>query len=230
LIPRHGGTYTIEPLKFSYFNPASGKYVTLSTKAFPITVAKGANESNVTAFSSTNKQDIKLLDKDIRYIKTGPADLSKEGSSFFGSLLYYLLLLLGPLLLIAALIYRAWYEKNNSDIVKVKSRQASKIAAKHLANAKKQLAAKDSKAFYDDLFKGIYGYLSYKLNIPYANLDKDVIADALKVKKVNDSLIKQLEDTLDLCDMARYAPVTGISENEVFEKAKTMINDIEDEI
>lgn len=230
LIPRHQGTYTIDPVKFSYFNPATGRYVTLATKPFQINVAKGANESNVTALSLADKQDIKLLDKDIRYIKTGSAHLSKEGDEFMGSALYYLLLLLGPVLAIGAFVYRKWYEKNNSDIVKVKSRKASKIAAKHLASAQQQLINKNHKAFYDDLFKGIYGYLSDKLNIPYANLDKETIAAALKAHKVSESLIRQLEDTLDLCDMARYAPVTGIAERDVFEKAKTMINDIENEI
>jgi hypothetical protein len=230
LIPRHQGTYTIEPVKFSYFNPATRRYVTLTTKPFTINVAKGANESNVTALSLADKQDIKLLDKDIRYIKTGSAHLSKEGDEFLGSGWYYLLLLLGPVLAIGALVYRKWDEKNNSDIVKVKSRKASKIAAKHLASAQQQLINKNQKAFYDDLFKGIYGYLSDKLNIPYANLDKETIAAALKAHKVNESLIRQLEETLDLCDMARYAPVTGIAERDVFEKAKTMINDIENEI
>lgn len=230
LIPRHQGNYTIDPLKFSYFNPETGKYVTIATKPFQIEVARGANESNVTAFSSADKQDIKLIDKDIRYIKTGSGNLNQPGDELLGSVWYYLLLLLGPVLAVAAFAYRKWDERNNSDIVKVKSRQASKIAAKHLASAQRQLLTKNSKAFYDDLFKGIYGYLSDKLNIPYANLDKETIATALKARAVSESLIKQLQDTLDLCDMARYAPVTGIAEQEVFEKAKTMINDIEDEI
>jgi hypothetical protein len=229
LIPRHQGNYTIDPVKFSYFNPATRKYVTLSTKLFTIEVAKGVNEGNVTV-SSVDKQDVKLLDKDIRYIKTGPAHLNKAGEAFAGSAWYYILLLLGPVLAIAAYIYRKWVEQQNSDIIKVKSRQASRVAAKHLANAQKQLTAKNSKAFYEDLFKGLYGYLSNKLNIPYANLDKETIAFALKAHSVSDGVMKQLQDTLDLCDMARFAPVTGISEQEVFEKAKTIINNIEDEI
>lgn len=229
LIPRHQGSYTIDPIKFSYFNPATRKYVTLTTKSFNVEVAKGANESNLTV-SAVDKQDVKLLDKDIRYIKTGAADLNEKGDAFFGSVWYYLLLLLGPLAAIAAFIYRKWYEQQNSDIVKVKSRQASKVAAKHLANAQKQLTANNSTAFYEDLFKGLYGYLSNKLNIPYANLDKETIAAALKSRSVSDGLTKQLQDTLDLCDMARFAPVTGISKQEVFDKAKNIINSIEDEI
>lgn len=230
LIPRHKGDYTIEPLKFSYFNPGTGRYVTLTSKAFAIAVAKGKTETNVSELSSADKQDVKMLEKDIRYIKTNDTSYSKSGQTFFGSLTYNLLLLVGPLLFIAGLVYRKADEKANSDIVKVRSRKASKIAAKHLADAKKAMTAKNSSAFYEALFKGLYGYLSFKLNIPYANLDKDVIADALRSKSVNDSTIAKLEETLDLCDMARFAPVSGINEQEMFERGKNIIDDIEDEI
>jgi len=230
LIPRHQGDFTIDPLKFSYFNPATNRYVSLTTKAFNIKVDRGKNESNVTAFSAADKQDIKLLDKDIRYIKISDSGISKDGDMFFGSFAYYLLLLVGPVLCYGAYTYRNWTIKNNSDIVKVKSRRAGKVAAKHMANAQKQLAANNTKEFYEDVFKGLYGYLSDKLNIPYANLDRETIASALKKRPVSEQLVGRLLDTLDLCEMARYAPVTHISKQEVFEKAKGIINDIENEI
>jgi hypothetical protein len=200
------------------------------TKPFHIKVDKGSAEANVTAFSDVDKQDVKMLDKDIRYIKTEDNDLVKPGNGFFGSVGYYLLLLLGPVLCFAAYIYRNQTIKSNSDIVKVKSRRAGKIAAKHLANAQKQLSANNAKEFYEDVFKGLYGYLSDKLNISYANLDRETISTALKGRSVKSQLIGQLLDTLDLCEMARYAPVTHISKQEVFEKAKGIINDIENEI
>ena len=230
LIPRHKGAYTIGALKFSYFNPVTNRYVSLATKSFPVKVEKGDNEANVTAFSSEDKQDIKLLDKDIRYIKTNSIGLAKTDDLFYGSWGYYLLLLIGPVLCYAAYTYRNWLIKNNSDLVKVKNRRAAKVAAKHLANAQKQLLAKSTKAFYEDLFKGLYGYLSDKLNILYADLDKERIVSELKARSVQDSLVRKLADTLDLCEMARYAPVTHISEQEVFEKAKTIISDLENEI
>ena len=230
LIPRHQGDYTIDPLEFSYFNPATGRYVALSTKGFHIKVDKGTNESNVTSFSDAEKQDIKMLSKDIRYIKTEDNSLVKNGDTFFGSTGYWLLLLIGPVLCYGAYVYRNRLIEQNSDLVKVKSRKASKIAAKHLANAQVQLAAGNAAAFYEDVFTGLYGYLSDKLNIQYADLNKETIALALKDKKVSDQLTERLLDTLDLCEMARYAPVTHISQQEVFEKAKGIINDIENEI
>jgi len=228
LIPRHAGDYKIDPLKFSYFNPNTGKYVSLETKPFDVKVAKGVAETNVTSLA--DKQDVKLLDKDIRYIKTGDAGLFKEGNRFFGSVSYYLLLLLGPFLCLGAYVYRGQNAKYNSDIVKVKNRRAAKIAAKRLANAHQQLLAKNTAAFYEAIFRGIYGYLGDKLNISYADLNREIIASALQKKGIDLPLITRLEDTIDLCEMARYAPVTHISEQEVYNKAKGIINDIENEI
>lgn len=230
LIPRHQGNFTIEPIKFSYFDPSTGKYVILPTKAFPIKVNKGLSENNVTAYSGADKQDVKLLNKDIRYIKTNTDGITKKGEGFYGSGLYYSLLAFGPLLFLGALVYGKWDEKNNSDIVKVKSRKAGKIAAKHLASAQAQLSANNTKAFYENVFKGLYGYLSDKLNIAAADLNREKIATELKVRSLDEVLINELLDTLDLCDMARYAPVSGLSEQQIFDKAKNMINDIENKI
>nr|WP_232325470.1 BatD family protein [Pedobacter panaciterrae] len=230
LIPRHEGNYTIEPLKFSYFNPNTEKYVSLSSGSFSVKVAKGDPGSNVTTYAAGGQQDVKMLAKDIAYIKTGSSKLTKDGEGFYGSALYYALLCTGPILFLAALGYRKWYRENNRDLARVKGRNANKIAAKHLANAQKQLLNGDKKSFYEDVYKGLYGYLSDKLNISAADLNKENIREQLKLKNVNDSLIDQLTETLDLCEMARYAPISGISEQEVFDKAKTIINDIENNV
>ncbi|WP_090558388.1 BatD family protein [Pedobacter hartonius] len=228
VIPRHQGNFTIEPLHFSYFNPAMGKYVVLSARSFKIKVNKGTADSNVTAFSAANKEEVKVLDKDIRYIKTGEPGLSRQGERFYNSAWYILLLLTGPVACIAAFMYRNWSRRNNSDLVKVKSRKAGKVAVRHLANAEKQLGNKNE--FYDAIFKGLYGYLSDKLNISMADLNRETIVSSLRTRKVNEQLTEQLTDTLDRCEMARYSPVTQLSEREVLEKAKHIINSIEDEI
>jgi hypothetical protein len=230
LIPRHQGSFTLNPVEFTYFNPSTQKYVTVPTKPFTIKVDKGDAQANVPAFNSSEQQDIKLLGSDIRYIKTASADAFKDGEGFYGSALYYILLLLGPVLFIGALFYRRWMTEYNSDIVRVRSREASRMAAKHLAFAQKELTAGNRSAFYDAVAKGLYGYLSDKLNIPVSDLNKENIVTQLEARKLDNAIITQLVDTMDLCEMARFAPVTGISEQQVFDKAKNTINEIEDKI
>jgi len=230
LIPRHQGNFTLNPVEFTFFNPSTQKYVTVPTKPFTIKVDKGDAQANVPAFNSSEQQDIKLLGSDIRYIKTTSADVFKDGEGFYNSALYYILLLLGPVLFIGALFYRRWMTEYNSDIVRVRSREASRMAAKHLAFAQKELTAGNRSAFYDAIAKGLYGYLSDKLNIPVSDLNKENIITQLQARKLDSTIITQLVDTMDLCEMARFAPVTGISEQQVFDKAKNTINEIEDKI
>lgn len=230
LIPRHQGNVTLNPVEFTYFNPSTQKYVTIPTKPFTIKVNKGDAQANVPAFNSSEQQDIKLLGNDIRYIKTSSADVFKDGEGFFGSAWYYLLLIMGPALFIGALIYRNWLTQYNSDAVKVKSRAASKMAAKHLTAAQKELTAGNRSAFYNAVAKGLYGYLSDKLNIPVSDLNKENIIAQLQSRSLDADTINQLVETMDLCEMARFAPVTGISEQQVFDKAKNTINEIEEKI
>ncbi|WP_183576246.1 BatD family protein [Mucilaginibacter sp. X5P1] len=230
LIPRHQGDYTLNSVDFSYFNPATKRYVTLPSKAFSIKVNKGDVQVNVPAFNSADQQDIKMLGNDIRYIKVSSPGLYKEGDGFYNSPLFYVLLLLGPTLFAGAFFYRSWLTQYNSDAVLVKSRLANKIAAKHLAAAQKELTTGNKQAFYEAIAKGLFGYLSDKLNIPAADLNRENIADKMKAKSLDGTLIRKLEDTMDMCEMARFAPSTSIAQQEVFENAKNIINEIEDKI
>eukprot|EP01132_Coremiostelium_polycephalum_P015140 gene15140-18314_t len=225
-VEKHEGSYTIEPFQFSYFNPVSGKYVSLPSRAFQIKVSKGDPGANVTAYSG-NQQDIKMLNKDIMYIKTTDLALSENGKNFYGSLGYVLSMLLGPALFGLAWWSKKRYEEKNKDLVQVKWRKANKIAARHLAFAAKQLAAGDQKAFYEAIYKGLYGYLSDKLNISAAELNIEHIRTSLRAININEELIGRLGNTLELCEMARYAPVPGSTEQEVFDQSKSIINDIE---
>lgn len=228
IIPRHEGNYTIEPMNFSYFNPATQRYVTLTASAFKVAVAKGDAVANVATYAPGSQQDIKMLNKDISYIKTGDPGLSKEEDAFYGSALFVLLLLTGP----AAFVFALWYKRkmvaDNKDLAKVKGRNAGKIAAKHLAAAKKTLesGAADT-VFYEEIYKGLYGYLSNKFNIDASDLNQENIAEQLRLRQHNETVISRLAETLALCDMARYAPVRNISKQEVFDKAKEVISDIE---
>ena len=227
LIPRHEGSYKLAPFKFSFFNPATRKYVELSTEAYELKVAKGDPGANVTAFSNGGQQDVAELEKDSRYIKTASTALSVPATGFYGSTLFLFSLIAGPIAFLLALGYRSWYRNQNKDAVAVKGRRASRIAAKHMANAQKQLASGDTKVFFEAVYKGLYGYLADKLNISAADLSKEIIEEALKERSIDPAVIKEVDETIDLCEMARYAPMAGVSQVEVLEKAKRIIKDIE---
>jgi len=100
LIPRSAGTYEIPSVSFNFFNPKTKRYQVKSTDAYSVEVEKGdASRSANMTFAGENKEDIRYLGKDIRYIASYPFSLQLIGSHFFGSWLFYLLLVL-PIVLV----------------------------------------------------------------------------------------------------------------------------------
>ena len=61
-------------------------------------------------------------------------------------------------------------------------------------------------AFYDEVLKALWGYISDKLNIPVSRLSKDNIEEKLRNHGVNEELIKEFLNALNDCEFARFAP------------------------
>src|SRR5690606_1237528 len=175
MIPRHEGSYTLPPVSFSYFDPDAKRYVTLQGDPFSLQVAQGDGSQPTVGFAPGAQRDVKVLDNDIRYIKTRVPRFSKEGDGFWGSAGFFILLLAGPVLFGAAWMYRNRQREQNRDAGAVRNRNANKLANKHLAVARKELQAGDKKLFYEAVYKGLYGYMADKLNIPGASLNKECI-------------------------------------------------------
>ena len=205
-IPRHAGTYTIPPIEFSYFDLKSQSYKTLKTDAYTLNVAKGEGNSDQVVANFTSKEDLKVLGQDIRYIKTGDTRLTQKDDYFYGSTSYWLWYIVPLALFIAFMVVYRKQAMENANVAKVRTKKANKVATKRMKNAGKLLAEKKSEAFYDEVLKALWGYISDKLSIPVSQLSKDNIEEELQKHQVADELIKEFINNLNDCEFARYAP------------------------
>ena len=205
-IPRHAGTYTIPPIEFSYFDLKTQSYKTLKTDAYTLNVAKGEGNSDQVVANFTSKEDLKVLGQDIRYIKTGETNLTPKDDYFFGSMSYYMWYLIPLVLFIAFMVVYRKQAMENANVAKVRTKKANKVATKRMKNAGKLLAEKKSEAFYDEVLKALWGYISDKLNMPVSQLSKDNIEEELQKHQVADELIRKFINNLNECEFARYAP------------------------
>ena len=205
-IPRHAGTYTIPPIEFSYFDLKSQSYKTLKTDAYTLNIAKGEGNSDQVVANFTSKGDLKVLGQDIRYIKTGETRLTKKDDYFFGSMSYYMWYIIPLALFIAFMMAYRKQAMENANVAKVRTKKANKVATKRMKNAGKLLAEKKSEAFYDEVLKALWGYISDKLSMPVSQLSKDNIEEELQKHQVADDLIKEFINNLNECEFARYAP------------------------
>ncbi|MBW6481997.1 MAG: BatD family protein [Vicingaceae bacterium] len=229
IIPRYPGNYNINPISFSYFDPATKKYATITSNPLTFKIQKGDGSAANMTYSSGNKEDIKLLGEDIRFIHTNNLIFINPNDNFYGSWKFYLLMILAPLLFILTFIFRNKIRAANSDLALVNSRKANKLAIKLLASAEKSLKENNKNAFYEAVSKALFGYIGNKLNISTSELTQNNIKEKLLAKSVSETTIKELIDTLDLCDMARFAPVP-VAEQTVYESAKNSIQKLEKEV
>ena len=205
-IPRHAGTYTIPPIEFSYFDLKSQSYKTLKTDAYTLNVAKGEGNSEQVVANFISKEDLKVLGQDIRYIKTGDTNLTRKDDYFFGSMNYWMWYIIPLALFIACMVIYRKQALENANVAKVRTKKANKVATKRMKNAGKLLAEKKTEAFYDEVLKALWGYISDKLSMPVSQLSKDNIEGKLQQHQVADELVKEFIDILNDCEFARYAP------------------------
>lgn len=205
-IPRHPGTYKIPSVSFSYFDIKSKSYKTLKTEDYEIKVERGAGNADQVIANFTNKQDLKVLGEDIRYIKLNDVRLQQKGDILYGSLVYWLWYIIPA---IAFIIFFIIYRKQaveNANVAKMRTKKANKVATKRMKLAGKLLAENKKEAFYDEVLKALWGYISDKLNIPISRLSKDNIEEKLRNHGVSEELIKSFLDALNECEFARFAP------------------------
>ena len=88
----------------------------------------------------------------------------------------------------------------------MKTKKANKIANKRMKLAVKLLGENKKDAFYDEVLKALWGYISDKLNIPVSKLSKDNIEEKLKNHGVENDLIGEFLNALNECEFARFAP------------------------
>ena len=226
IIPRHEGDYEIPAVTFTYFDLVKQQYVSKTAGPFKVKVGKGNGSS--TASSSGSKNDVQLLGRDIRYLKTDKQLFPSDGGRFYGSWLFYVLSLL-PLIAAAGGIYfKRQTAFNEANSILVRSKKATSFAQKRLAGAGKLIAENKHAMAFEEISKALWGYASDKLTIPVSELSKENIAEQLRSKNVNDQSIERFTNCISTCEMAQYGglDVTAQS-NKLYQDAIQIITDIE---
>jgi hypothetical protein len=227
VVPQSRGKFKIPGVSFSYFNPKDEKYHSVTTDPIVLNALQGREISDVAVES--NRKAVVSNEGDIRYIHLKSTFVSTEkDSDFFKSDLFYILMIL-PLLSIPLGIFIGKKKKErDSDIIGNKRRKADRLARKFLSQAKKQLGKKE--AFYIALEKALHNYLKAKLHVETSEISKEKIAEILRTKKVDESIIKEFNTVLENCDFARYAPSTNVMMKQDYENAKEVISKIDKEL
>ena len=230
-IPRSEGVFEIPPVEYSYYDIKQGKYITLKSEPVEINVSKGEGVTGGALVQGISKQSVASLGEDIRYIMQGAAGLGKKGHFFVGSWLFFVLLAL--LVVVYALLYWALKKqaKLRGDVVRTRNKKANKVARTRLKLAKSYMEQNLRSPFYEEVHKALLGYISDKLAIQFADMQRDTIKETMAAKKVSEANIAAFLQVLEDCEMARYSFGGEQGEiSQVYGKAMEIISALEDEL
>lgn len=230
IIPQYQGNYTIKGLSFSYFDLSTKSYKTITSKDIVIKVLDGPTSATATASSGdpgVAKQAVKSTDQ-FRFIalKTNLKSTAKD--DFFGSGLFYTLLFL-PLFFIPIIVLaKKKKEAIDSDVVGNKRKMSNRLAKKYLSEARKQINNKEP--FYIALEKALHNFLKAKLHIETSEMSKDKIREILLERNAKPETINDFINLTENCEFARYAPFSSVAIQQDFDKAVTVISELEKQI
>ncbi len=206
VIPRVSGDFTLEPVKFTYFDPAKEQYVTLSSDVYDLHVERSETNNSGGVIYAPGQEEIKILGSDIQHIKTNDLTLSSKNSYFFGSTLYFMTIVILIIIFTIAYISYKKINKFNKNEVLVRNKKANKIAGKRLKNAHQYLKENKQEAFYNELSQALWGYISDKLNISKAKLSTDSIKEEMIEKHIPEETVNQFIELIHNCEFALFAP------------------------
>jgi len=230
-IPRYAGNFTIPGLQFVFFNPSSRQFETRTTEAYSLRVEKGNDDQNSGVVSSFSKEDVKMIGKDIRFIKQNKTKLKQKDTSFYGTFGFYFIYILSLIGFAVFYVLNRKKIRESANIVLVRNKRANKVALKRLKDAAGHLKNNQAEQFYESVIKALWGYLSDKLSIPVAELNREKASESLLSKGINQETVSELLKIIDDCEFARYAPAAfSGTMNDVYDGAARLIGTFEKQI
>lgn len=229
-IARAEGTYEIPPVEFVYFDPARVQYVTLQTRPLTLEItpdARGGGESAVVPGRGMSKEEVRLLGEDIRFIKLGGSQLRGARRPFLFSTAYWISL--AGILLVFAGVYAALRKRirESKNVVLMRGKRASKVAVQRFRTARRYMDEENRHAFYEEMLRALWGYMSDKFNIPVANLTKENVREELHKRGVGAAEQQRFTAIITRCDEAQYSPAASARMSDIYAEGVDLISRIE---
>ena len=217
VIPRFQGSFPIEQVEFSYFDPKLEKYKILKSPRLTIDVYDGPTISN----PSVNNTNTISPNDSFRFIKINTKLMKINNDEFFESEIFYILISSPFAMVIAFVMLTAYKRKRKSSFTETQRVQHKEID-KMINTAKESL--NDKNVFYDLIEKAVYKTLLLKFSLNIDNLNKEKIKSTLRVKGIDEKNISKIIQLIENCENAKYSRSSNSIMNNDLNTAKEIIN------
>lgn len=231
VIARVAGEYNIEPIEFTYFNHKLRTYETVKTSPLTLRVLPDSTSMGSSAaalLGGLSKEEIKIIGNDIRFIKLANPNLHPIGKAFFGGFWYFLTAAAIISLFVFLLVWLRKLIKERHNSALVKGKRANKVALQRFRTAESHMKTNNQRGFYEEMLKGLWGYIGDKLNIPASNLTKENVREELIKRGVAADISQSYINIIVECEYAQYSPDGTGMMNDVYASGVKIVSKLED--
>ncbi|MDR4507558.1 MAG: BatD family protein [Candidatus Brocadiaceae bacterium] len=219
---------------FSYFDPETEQYRSITKEPIPINVEAWDHEIPIQLAASqdqapSGKQQVKILTKDIMPIMTSLSSLQNQGRPLYGNPLTLAYVSIPAIAVIASFFIARQKERLQTDIGYARNKRAHATAKKRLSAARSALSHKNPAEFYSSLSRAISDYLADKCNLSSAQISGEQVGVLLEQQGVGDSVAEEVSGCLKNFDYRRFSRDAGTKEEmeHSFQLAEQLITKLE---
>ena len=222
LVPTKSGVFTLPAIQFSYFDPETETYQTISTQPIDISV-----EPNGQAVSpQTSLKDNAKPNPEQGFMNLRPIKLAPESGIIKPTLTdeigFWFLWVVPLFLLVGQYGWQKRRQRMLNDPEGIRSRTASKKATQALKKVDP-----DSSDYYQSVGRILTAYLSDKLSQSVSGLTNSELAHLLGDNSVNADLREKVIACLTISELSQYAPVSQYDNGDFHREVKSLIADLE---
>lgn len=229
LVPTQPGQLAVPGAEFSYFDPATGEYHTLSTE--PATLAVAPDPSTPVAQKPAEPAQapasVAQAHPDLRPIKDAAAALGFVARTPLARQPAYWALWALPVALLAG--QSAWQRRQRLHAVNaasLRSQRAAKQASRALRDAQTRPDAAS-----DAAGRILTEYIGARLQRPVTGLTQRALADLLLVHDISPSLAARVQVILTKSEVGRYAPAGyGSNGSDLLTETQQVIDALEQQL
>jgi BatD DUF11 like domain len=197
----HAGTYTIPSVVFSFFNPDSGGYKTISTTALLVTIS---NEE-----------------------KTPPVISTPPIKKKTGGIKYWLAGVLALLLCIGGLAWFFQTRKKSPQQEALTQVNEHSLSVEEILTPAYLYKQQDDPGFYQALQQSIWRFASHHFHLSGSEKNKRVLSARLREKKVDEKHIAAILEALNECEAGMFANAGTINgKTALLQEVKQVLEEI----
>jgi hypothetical protein len=224
LIPTAPGDYMLPELKFAYFDPWSKSYKSSIQTPGMVHVTASTMTSNAPGDRPVNV--IPAATRSLNYIVTSLSN-NDSGKPLYSHTWIWLIQILPLAWLIGLAVYVNNRKRLEGDVAYARRKLATRAARKALKEAREGFDSPEK--FYANIYNGIVGFISDKLNIQAAGMTNMQIIKLLEKTGKCDNIINDFEEFLKQCDAGRFSPMKpGRSEmQKIYDRAERLLSELD---